>query len=314
MKKLKLTLFRDGRPGHEKQSLGIIEALRYYVDIEVSDLEIKSPSPTTQVVSLLSYLLHLDTCSYELNDTDLIIGTGSKTHIPILSAARKYHAKAVTCMTPMGYLINRFDLCCVPLHDKVKDTDNIFRTVGPPNIATSSGRHDSNRGLILIGGVDEGSHVWNNKRLIGDISTLIAEDRQWTISTSPRTPEDTETLINELIGQRDNVTFLPFSATPSGWVEEQYQRNESVWITGDSISMVYEALSAGCSVGILPVQWKKSDNKFKRSLDYLAERDLIILLEEFHPGHTRISSHEPLNEADRCAKEILQRWWPTSLP
>lgn len=315
MQKLKITLFRDGRPGHEKQSRGIIEALRNYVELDVLDVEVERRKPFGHVLDHLRYLLHLNQHQTQVDGSDLIIGTGSHTHIPVLSAARKAGGRAVTCMTPMTYLIRRFDLCCVPMHDSVKDSDTIFRTIGPPNIAAASDSHDPGRGLILIGGIDESSHKWSNERLIADISALLAEDRKWTISTSPRTPDAAEPLIEALIEKENlNVDFLPFSRTPPGWVEAQYRINEFVWITGDSISMVYEALSAGCKVGILPVQWKKSDNKFKRSLEYLVKRDYVIPFEEFRPGRTRSSNQEPLNEADRCAKEILRRWWPTSLP
>ena len=314
MQKLKITLFTDRRPGHEKQSRGIIDALSRYIDVALSIIAVERLHPAAYVASHLRYLCHIDRCPEQVIGSDLIIGTGSRTHIPVLSAARTSHAKAVTCMTPVGHLIKHFDLCFVPLHDKVKESTAIFRTIGPPNVAVSAGKHDANRGLILIGGIDEGSHVWSNERLVDDISKLLSEERQWTISTSPRTPADTEALIPGMIRERQNVSFLPFSVTPAGWIEEQYRCNASVWITADSVSMVYEALSAGCGVGILPVQWKKSDNKFKRSLDYLADRNLVIQFDAYQPGKNNpLSNNEPLNEADRCAKEILRRWWPKSI-
>ena len=311
MRTLRITLFSDGRPGHEKQSRGVVEALRNYIDAEVSERRVERLGPGRHGISHLRYLLSLDTCPDLGEGIDLVIGTGSQTHIPVLSAARRYGAKAVVCMSPPIHLINRFDLCCVPIHDELGDGDNIFRTVGPPNTAVPSSRHDRDRALILIGGRDETSHEWSSVRLVEDIAKLLAEDKRWTISTSPRTPEDTEMLIRDQIRDREDISFQPYSLTPPGWVEEQYRINETVWITADSVSMVYEALSAGCRVGILPVRWKKSDNKFKRGLDYLGNRRLIVRFEAYQPGAPWVSDHEPLNESDRCAREILRRWWPT---
>jgi len=314
MQKLNIMLFRDGRPGHEKQSLGIIGALRRYTDVAVAEFQVKQEPWWSLLGAHARYLLKIERSPLKENDIDLIIGTGSRTHIPMLAAARACGAKSVTCMTPALHLIRYFDLCCVPVHDSISDSDTVFKTVGPPNIARSSNQHEADRALILVGGVDEKSHVWDNGQLIKALSTILEEARRWTVSTSPRTPEHTENLIGELVANRNNVEFYPFSATPTGWVEEQYRINETVWITGDSISMVYEALTAGCWVGVIPVQWKKADNKFKRSLAYLAEKKLIVEFDSYQPGKTFIAKREPLNEADRCAQEILSRWWPTRLP
>ncbi len=98
-----------------------------------------------------------------------------------------------------------------------------------------------------------------------------------------------------------------------GWVEKQYSLNKSVWVTGDSISMVYEALSAGCSVGIIPVDWNREANKFRYSLDYLVRSKRVITLEQYLDGEQFCKESPPLNEADRCAREIVKRWWPENL-
>ena len=110
------------------------------------------------------------------------------------------------------------------------------------------------------------------------------------------------------------VSFVPFRESEPGWLEKQYRTHASVWVTADSISMIYEALSSGCRVGVLPVQWKKADNKFQRSLNYLLEHKLIVSFDHYIQGAAMPENVEPLNEADRCAKELLRRWWPKNLP
>ncbi len=318
MQALQVTLFSDGRPGHEKQSLGVVNALNGYVDIELSKVVVPDRHFLHDLCSHLSLLFPLGNSTGPAGDqrSDLFIGTGSSTHVPMLSAGKRARTKIVTCMTPASYLGTKFDLCFVPLHDQVKPADNIFFTVGPPNISQGSAEQDPSRSLILIGGVDEKSHYWNEQKLVSDLIALInsTEQTSWLISSSPRTPDSTEALIKQQLAVLPQVNFVPFSETESGWVENMYRLHGSVWITADSISMVYEALSAGCRVGVLPVRWRKKHNKFQRSLDYLLDKKMIVTHSLFLKGETQWLKSEPLNEADRCAKEILRRWWPKNLP
>jgi uncharacterized protein len=75
------------------------------------------------------------------------------------------------------------------------------------------------------------------------------------------------------------------------------------------MSMVYEALSAGCHVGILPVVWKRKNNKFSRSEMYLLEHGLVVSFQDWREGTAQWKLHEPLNEAGRCAEEIMRKWF-----
>lgn len=318
MQPLQVTLFSDGRPGHEKQSLGIINALQAYLDVELTKVEVPSRNLVEELKSHLSFLLHAHSFTehQEIPDSDLFIGTGSRTHLPMLAAGRKSEARTVTCMTPASHLRAKFDLCCIPIHDQVNPADNIFFTVGPPNMSQGSTAHDLTRSLVLIGGRDDSSHNWDEDRIVSDIALLIerSENTSWIVSSSPRTPESTEERVALKLAVLPQVRFVPFSETGPGWVEEMYCTHGTVWITADSISMVYEALSAGCGVGVLPVNWRKKNNKFQRSLDYLLDKKMIIMLSHYLQGKADWLGREPLNEADRCAREILRRWWPKSIP
>ncbi len=315
---MKAFLFSDGRPGHEKQSWGIIQALQRYIDVSVQEVLVARRHGLAEFGSHLRYVFNLGHSRIGNidSDTDLIIGTGSRTHIPMLAAAKNNRAKVITCMTPPAHLLGRFDVCFIPYHDRPRSTGNIFVTVGPPNVSNRSDEHDPSRRLILVGGEDNQSHLWDGAGVTADILRLVKQDHmcQWMVSSSPRTPPHTENLLESISAEFDQVTFLPFSATASGWLEGQYRTNGWTWVTADSISMVYEALSAGCRVGFIPVAWKKATNKFQRSLDYLQDKKLVISLERYLQGGIEPDSFEALDEADRCAKEILRRWWPKNLP
>jgi mitochondrial fission protein ELM1 len=325
MKPLSVLAYFDGRPGHEKQTQGILDALAGMTPIKIDSVKVPL-SPATYLKDLTIYFLPFLQGIAQRNDfqpVDLVIGTGSHTHLPMLLQKKRQHkssgkqARLVTCMTPDKYLLSRFDLCFIPMHDQPALVDNVFITQGPPNTVRHGGDQYSDRGLILVGGIDTKSHIWHSSAIIGMIRMIV--DKQpgisWTVSSSPRTPEETCNSLAELAGSMQNVKFFRSEDTPAGWVEEQYNLNRSVWVTADSVSMVYEALTAGCSVGVLPVEWLRQDNKFLRSLRNLTGNSLVVDFHDWQQGTPMpMLKDKPVNESRRCAEEILRRWWPDRLP
>jgi hypothetical protein len=72
------------------------------------------------------------------------------------------------------------------------------------------------------------------------------------------------------------------------------------------MSMIFEALSAGCCVGTIPVDFKKN-NKFVRSLHELKTRNLLAV--DFNTRE--VSGFErDFDVAGQCAAEMEKRWWP----
>jgi hypothetical protein len=324
MKPLSIVAYFDGRAGHEKQTRAILQALADMTDISVDSRQVQV-SRGAYCKNWLSYLFaFLKTPNVKKfpNAADLIIGTGTYTHLPML-LEKKARAKIyrepvylVTCMSPEQFLLDKFDLCCIPAHDKIGPRENIFVTLGPPTSVMLPQKHQDDRGLILVGGVDPKSHRWDSRQVIEQIKVIIQKspDIVWTISSSPRTPEDTNIDLEKIAAAMEQVNFFRSEDTAKGWIEEQYSQNKTVWVTADSISMVYEALNGGCSVGILPVEWLKPDNKFERSLDMLRQKKMIVEYSDWQNGAGLPEpAAEPLNEARRCAREILRRWWPDHL-
>ena len=107
------------------------------------------------------------------------------------------------------------------------------------------------------------------------------------------------------------LSFFDFKDTPRGWVEDQYAKSGVAWVTADSVSMIYEALTAGCRVGILPVPWKNARNKFQRSIDFLLLKGLVKVYSPAESTSLLSMAEQNFNEADRCAEEILRKIQPT---
>lgn len=317
MTPLKVVAYFDGRIGHEKQTNGVLNALlqRTPIDIEKRNAVPSFQSAITNWGRYLSAALIPATKRGQEGHIDLIAGTGSHVHIPMLLLKKRQGGRAVTCMTPDPLLRNGMDLCFVPVHDQIQPGRNIFITIGPPGISTDKGMHESDRGLVLIGGIDNKSHTWHSETVFSQVRAVIEKDafKKWTITSSPRTPEDMCALLERFASEKQGVEFFRSHETPRGWIEDAYDRNESVWVTADSISMVYEALTAGCRVGIFPMKWKKENGKFHRSEQYLIENNMVAHFEAWISGKSEMASPKPLNEAARCAEEILKRWWPERL-
>ena len=312
---MQVIAFLDGRPGHEKQTRGILRELEALVNLEVIEIKVRRQTLPAMVWDLAGLLFsQKQTAGLEgYQEADFLIGTGTQTHVPMLRMKRALGIPAITCMVPASYLRSRFDLCFAPLHDGIADGGNIVTTIGPPNCSRPQGEKSVSAGLILLGGVDPKSHHWRSPEIVDRIRTIVQRGAgvHWTVSSSPRTPSDMVEMMIEIASELTNVDFFRFEETEPGWIEGQYARSSVVWVTADSMSMVYEALSAGCRVGILPVAWRRADNKFKKSADYLARHGLAVPYSAWLAGgEGQWREHEPLNEARRCAAEIVRRWPP----
>lgn len=315
-KELQVIALLDGRPGHEKQTMGIIHALQLRVPVKVIRIDVSSFSlfdafkQTCRLFLSSSGLTHP-----QISKGDFLIGTGSGTHLPMLLYKRKYAIPAITCMSPAMHLRKYLDLCFVPEHDRAIDADNIMITAGAPNCSVNKRNHRKECGLILLGGIDTKSHYWDSQQVAQMVEKVIKNypQKHWTVSSSPRTPEDMLVIIRQIEEKYHNFRFFDYRNTPPGWIEEQYDKNSLVWVTADSISMIYEAITAGCTVGIFPMQWVRENSKFKRNENVLLEKRLVTPFGSWEKNGTIQAHNKELNEAQRCADWILQKWWPTNL-
>jgi len=96
------------------------------------------------------------------------------------------------------------------------------------------------------------------------------------------------------------LSIYPVEETPQGWIFEQMQLAEAVWVTEDSISMIYEALTAGCRVAVIAMNRLKQD-RITAVVDHLIAQQ--VLLNSFNLAH--LAAPIELHEADRIAQLIL---------
>ncbi|MGB9129562.1 MAG: mitochondrial fission ELM1 family protein [Thiobacillus sp.] len=231
---------------------------------------------------------------------DLIVGAGHATHWTLLAARRACGGKTVVLMKPS--LPRRwFDLCVLPRHDDVAADAHTLVTEGALNRIRPAATHDSSLGLILIGGASK-HFEWDSDAIQVQIKSILARtpDTQWTLTTSRRTPAD----FLALLPQYPNLSIVPHTATSPDWLPAQFARCGTVWVSPDSASMVFEALTAGATVGVfdLPVNPK---SRVGRAIAHLADARRITRFANWCAHGTLHPNLHPLAEADRCADWIL---------
>lgn len=75
--------------------------------------------------------------------------------------------------------------------------------------------------------------------------------------------------------------------------------------------MIYEAMSSGSMVGLLQLP-ESEQTKVRSSIGQLAKEGLIVKADDWLNGKKMARSKIPLQEAQRCAKLILQRFFDDS--
>ncbi|HNQ04571.1 MAG TPA: mitochondrial fission ELM1 family protein [Thiobacillaceae bacterium] len=289
-----LTLWRflDGKPGHEKQSLGLCQALARHTPTRQIDLPVEAGWK-----SFLRWATGRSPRGRDLPSPDLLIGAGHATHLPMLAARRAHGGRIVVLMRP-SLPLALFDLCLIPEHDAPPSRPGVLSTVGVLNPLTASGTHAGNRGLILVGGPSPHFH-WDSPAIIRQIGELAHSrtEMRWTLTTSRRTPAGFLTSLEGL-----PLEVHRAQATPAGWLESQLARAGEVWVTPDSVSMLYEALTAGCRVGLLHLP-AVAGSRVARGVEGLRAKGLVAVL----PHVPRATAS--LDEAGRSARFILERWF-----
>lgn len=292
----------DGKAGHLQQIKGLLKALRQQLPIR--EIELRA-LPTWQT------LRHLAGGTYPpgegLPAPDLIVGAGHATHLNILAAQRARGGKTVVLMKP-SLPRQLFDLCLIPQHDGVAPSKKVILTQGALNTMQRSVAADPKVGLILLGGVSR-HYVWRDDEILAAVGKLVAETPQvrWTLTTSPRTPASLLDGLQAL--PQANLEVVPFARTTQGWLHQVLGCAGQVWVTPDSVSMVYEALTSGTGVGVFDLPTRHS-SRVVRGLERLVQTGWVTRFQHWQAGQVLPQQAGQLDEAARCAKWIKQFWYP----
>lgn len=295
-----LWLITDNKPGHRSQLQGLAQALAARTAIETHWID--APGG---LAAFRHWLTGRFPPGAALPGPDFILIAGHRTHLAGLAARRARGGRLIALMRP-SLPLRWFDLCVIPQHDRPPARANVIATRGVLNTARPSPEREADKGLFLIGGPSK-HHGWDTPGLLAQIDAILAATpaMRWTLTTSRRTPADTE---SALLALRDRgVNVRPVRDTPPGWAMAQVARSAQAWVTEDSVSMVYESLTAGAATGLLAVP-RLGETRITAGVAELQRAGLVTAFADWVRTGQLAAPLERLAEADRVAEAVLARF------
>ena len=292
---LTLWLIGDGKPGHENQSLGLAEAVQRLVPCEIHRISIAGKGGIFGIIR--SALMQ----SVGLPRPDFIIGAGHATHFALLYLAGKHRAKSIVLMRP-SLPLRFFDLCIAPSHDFPKKPahKNLILTRGAINRVQASDCQKTGK-LILIGGPSK-THAWDDEAMLNMLCKITEGDTAWQLTDSRRTPVE---FLEQARKRLEGIEIFSCQETSPDWLPSKLRVADEVWVSEDSVSMIYEALSSDARLGLLPVPRLKTNSRVLRGIDDLIEAGFLTSFFAWQrTGHLN-PAPETLNEAERCAEIVV---------
>ncbi|NNH00129.1 ELM1/GtrOC1 family putative glycosyltransferase [Acinetobacter sp. ANC 5414] len=287
----------DGKAGHRSQAVGLYKAMQRQSAEEVTFEEVSIDQ--LPVFSLFSAIFNKNFAALKQRP-DYIFGVGSHTQLRVLLLGQVYpQAKTIILMKP-NFPVTWFDYAIIPEHDGMAASEHVILTQGALNPIVNEQRHQQNRLLIALGGSSK-RHQWNEEKVLDSIQQIVNLHPQAEIilTTSRRTPEEFLDHLNEK-SFASRLKIFPVEQTPQGWIFEEMQQAEAVWVTEDSVSMIFEALTAGCRVGIIEIDRLKSD-RITQSIDLILKHGLVSQSASI----LKLAEPSAFKEAERVAIYLL---------
>ena len=312
---MRVIILSDNRPGHYKQSLGIVQKLP---ECRTEWLEVRFkqkwrdnvlrvfmcvfgglslPASLIHVILQWSLVPESYTALTRLQTGDIILSTGSSVAAINLLLGQILGAKTVTCRRPSPIGTRYFDLAILPMISwhNAKGGSNICQTIGVPNPISSDTLNAERKRLqytlnlpdcrrigILLGGTDRHETITtaDAAKLFDICETVAAEmNAQVLVTTSRRTPPDVVASLSSTLKHTDWCPLFIVPDIPSE-LEDPYQAilalSDLLIVTGDSFSMVCEAASSGCPVIVLMLSEEKARLPKRHEVyRYMEEQEIV---------------------------------------
>jgi mitochondrial fission protein ELM1 len=325
-------ILSDGKAGHLSQTRGLAVALIKRTGGQIREIDLagigffgKLRAMWEEKAKGKKQKLKVLEIAAENDQPHLIISAGHGTHIPLLLCGWLYkNAKTVVCMKP-SFPMRWFDFCIVPRHDLSPEVlanppVHIIPTIGALHGIQPSPESPKTHTLILIGGPSK-EYGWDDKLMIGQLGALVqaaaeGEEKRgithavahqnFLLTTSRRTPAN---FVQMVRNECPAIDVVPVEETPRGWVAEKLSHSKAVWVTKDSVSMIYEALGSGAPVGLLnmiPLKGTAApSSRVAKGIEML-KNDGWVTSFDIWKGTGSLKSKGALVEVDRVADMLVK--------
>jgi KDO2-lipid IV(A) lauroyltransferase len=354
-----VVILSDGKPGHLRQSLAALEAIRRERKLEgiaqeclsSKVIEVRFKNRRAKSLALAAafifrgripfkrwfYAAALAPDSFKaMMDTyaDIVISCGHSVLGPHFFAKEENQAKSVVVMKP-SFGLKSFEAVIVPAHDRVKPADNVFQTQGAPSATTSQALETEGARLsrsldlknhcrkigLLVGGDTSGAFFSRERfeKIVESIRRYCHDHQAVLLATSSRrTPAWAEDLLQSACGKNGFCRLLVVASqsNPPGTVESILGASDVVVVSGESVSMVSEAVASGKPVVVFtPFERSGLKPKYQRFLKGLSVKGSIVLSESediarsldraFDGGLKKETACEDADVLRRAARRVL---------
>lgn len=242
----------------------------------------------------------------ELPEPDLLVGAGHSTHLALLRARCRFGGISVVLMKP-SLPMRLFDLCLIPdVYANIVDSDRILTTRGVLNRIIRSNRQVATRGLMLVGGPSQ-HFAWADSKVMSQIESIVSNSShfEWTLATSRRTPDSFLRLCRT---RCPGLNIVAHDKVGREWLPEQVSTSQTIWVTEDSVSMTYEAVTSGALVGIMELDRPKV-TRVTLCIDRLITAGQVTSFSSWLKSGLMQTTELELGEADRVAGFILAKYF-----
>lgn len=273
----RVLILSDGRMGHLNQSLAFVKYLNVPYDVVSVTFKYTWLKALSYILDKIGVYIEA-LFDVQIDKTyDMVVGTGSTTSYATKVLAKKMHARSVAMMLPRGYRYD-LDIIFAQSHDNPPKKKNIIEIPVNFSYVEPKGLYKAEKKSIgiVIGGDNKLFSMSKEKLKVQlDMIVELYKEYEIAITTSPRTSKEIEELIVSYAFDYEVI----FSKNPINPIPDFLEQCETVFITGDSTSMISEAISYGKSnVVVLPLE-SQGENKFIRFIDVLEKEGYLHIFD-----------------------------------
>lgn len=322
-----ILVLSDGKAGHFKQSLAVLDYLkRLPFEVKEDIVELTFRSRLQRVFfeavgfvfgaccpegmrRLLRSVIAPDAAAQLFSRSyDVVISCGSSVAMANVFLAQEHIAKSIVIMKPALLSVRRFDLVIAPAHDRLPARKNVVVVKGALSAALDYHNHSVQEvikryhleaqslshpviGFVVGGDTKHLSLAFDSiKKIVAGLKQVSKQGAATIVaSTSRRTPAAIEQLLRqELQGYAAcKMLILANDYNPEGAIEALFHVSDILIISGDSISMVSEALGYNKYVFVFPLARKNPHavTKHERFMQHLENDGYISVV-----GNTEIGN------------------------
>ena len=293
---------KDNKKGHLKQVKALLDEIKKILNVNISEFEIEKKILKKSIPSSI------------VKSSDLVIGAGHSVYPYLLKSKKKNpNIKSVAILSP-SYFKKKFDLICAPFHDMHKLNKHKHVLYFDGSLASRSNKKCHEEiGMIAIGGKNK-YFKFDKKNLIKQIQYIITlyPNKNWYIFNSRRTPKNfLEEIQKELEFISKKITYVDHH-NDSYRFDEYIEKSSIKIITPDSMSMIYESLSAHGETVLFSL-FPKKESKFLPIINNLKEMNSIgyidqVYMDDMNTYKTNLIKQKNFDKQDQTselAKKII---------